>query len=210
MLSSALSAGVLLILAGCASAPLSPVPTMTAGPTTAPVAVTLASIQIGGTALTLIGSDRSTLKQLAYSGNPVLAIAALSKQTGETPAVETLMATQCSSTQKRASWGDGLTLTYSTQTIVGAPAFVVRSDAPKTPGGVVVTTASGFGVGDPISSLIAATPGVVVDGRDTADQYGLSAYFDLDANQSGGVAISDPKTGLVRLLNAPVSRSQDC
>ncbi len=210
VVSAALGAGVLLILAGCASAPLSPVPRATARPIPSPVAVTLASIQISGTALSLIGSDRSTLKLLAYSGDPMLAIAALRTESGETPTFETLVATSCSLTQKRASWGDGLTLTFSTQPIAGAPSFVVRSDAPKTPGGVVVTTASGFGVGDPISSLIAATPGVVVDGRDTADQYGLSAYFDLDANQSGGVAISDPKTGLVRLLNAPVSRSQDC
>lgn len=205
---------VVLVLGGCAPETAAPVATTTSGrsqsPTSTPVAVTLASIQLSGTALTLIGSDRSMLKQLSYSGDPVLAIAALTKESGETPTLETLVATNCSFTNKRASWGDGLTLTYNTKTVDGAPAFVVRSDSPKTPGGVVVTTASGFGVGDPISSLIAATPGVVVDGQDTVDQYGLSAYFDLDSAEIGAVAISDAKSGLIRLLNAPVGRSQDC
>jgi len=203
---------VMLSLVGCAPEPVVPTPTSTAqqSPVPTPTAVALASIQLSGSALTLLGSDGSMIQKIPYSGDPVLAIAALSKESGETPAVETLVATQCSSNQKRASWGDGLTLTYVTDSVDGTPAFVVRSDAPKTPGGVVVTTASGLGVGDPIESLISATPGVVVDGNETIDQFGLSAYFDLDANEVGAVAISDAKSGLIRLLNAPVGRSQDC
>ena len=205
-------ATVMVLLVGCAPETTVPATTAAASPVPSPtlVPVTLASIELGGTALTLIYSDRSLPQQFAYSGDPVLAIAALSKESGETPDVETLVATNCSVTQKRASWGDGLTLTYNTETADGARAFVVRSDAPLTPGGVVVTTASGFGVGDPISSLIAATPGVVVHGQDTVDTVGLSAYFDLDANEIGAVAISDAKSGLIRLLTAPVGRSQDC
>lgn len=212
VVASATLAAVMFMLVSCAPKTTPPAITAAASavpsPTRAPV--TLASIELGGTALTLIYNDRSVPQQVAYSGDPVLAIAALSNKSGETPAVETLVATNCSVTQKRASWGDGLTLTYDTETVVGTPAFIVRSDAPQTPGGVVVTTASGFGVGDPISSLIAATPGVVVHGRDTVDTVGLSAYFDLDANEIGAVAISDAKSGLIRLVTAPVGRSQDC
>ena len=212
VVASAMLATLMFSLVSCA--PKTTVPATTAAASAVPSAtrapVTLASIALGGTALTLIDSDRSVPQQVAYSGDPVLAIAALSKESGETPAVETLVATNCSVTQKRASWGDGLTLTYDTETVVGAPAFIVRSDAPRTPGGVVVTTASGFGVGDPISSLIAATPGVVVHGQDTVDTVGRSAYFDLDANGIGAVAISEAKSGLIRLVTAPVGRSQDC
>ena len=212
VVASAMLATVMVLLVGCAPETTVPATTAAASPVPSPtlVPVTLASIELGGTALTLIYSDRSLPQQFAYSGDPVLAIAALSKESGETPDVETLVATNCSVTQKRASWGDGLTLTYNTETADGAPVFIVRSDAPLTPGGVVVTTASGFGVGDPISSLIAATPGVVVHGQDTVDTVGLSAYFDLDANEIGAVAISDAKSGLIRLVAAPVGGSQDC
>ena len=214
VVASATLATIMFSVVGCASETIPPATTAAASPMPSPTLKTdtLASIELGGTALTLVYSDRSLPQQLAYSGDPVLAIAALSKESGETPAMETIVATNCSVTQKQASWGDGLTLTYDTdaETMVGAAAFIVRSDAPQTPGGVVVTTASGFGVGDPISSLIAATPGVVVHGQDTVHPFGLSAYFDLDANEIGAVAISDAKSGLIRLLTAPVGRSQDC
>lgn len=212
VVASATLAIFMFLLVGCAPETTPPATTTAASPVPSPTLapVTLASIELGGTALTLIYSDRSLPQQFAYSGDPVLAIAALSKEFGEKPAVETLVATRCSVTQKRASWGDGFTLSYNTETVDGAPTFIVRSDAPQTPGGVVVTTASGFGVGDPISSLIAATPGVVVYGQNAVDTSGLSAYFDLDANGIGAVAISDAKSGQIRLLTAPVGRSQDC
>ena len=47
-------------------------------------------------------------------------------------------------------------------------------------------------------------------GQDNVDAFGLSPYFDLDTNEIGAVAISDAKSGLIRLLTAPVGRSQDC
>ncbi|CAN5261464.1 hypothetical protein BH09ACT2_BH09ACT2_21910 [soil metagenome] len=204
---------VALALVGCT--PERPVQVPSSAPTSAtpsasPIAVSLAAIRITGTSLTLIGSDKSVLQQLSYSGDGTLAVAALSKQIGETPSIETLVATTCSNSQKRISWGDGLSVTYVTDAASAGSSFMVRSDSAKTPGGVAVTTASGFGVGDPIQSLISATPDVRVIGQDTAGQLGVEAFFDLDANDVGVVAISDPKTGLIRFLNAPVSVSQDC
>jgi hypothetical protein len=213
VVTSALLAGVILSLVGCAPEPTAPVPSasVTQTPLPTPVPVTLASIQLGGSSLTLIGSDKSTLQKLEYSADPVVAVAALSKEIGETPTAETLASTGCSDNQKRFSWGDGLSLAYSTDTPARSPTvFVVRSDAAKTPSGVAVTTPNGFGVGDPISEMIAATPGVTVIGADTADQLGLEAFFDLNANDVGGVAISGAKTGLITFLTAPVGVSQDC
>ncbi|QNE46998.1 hypothetical protein F1C58_08865 [Glaciihabitans sp. INWT7] len=213
---AAVSVGLALALVGCAAGrpmqapsgmPPSAIP---ATPTASPVAVSLAGIQLTGTALTLVGSDGSVLQQLSYSGDPVLAVAALSKRAGETPSVETLVATSCSSSQKRVSWGDGLSLTSVTGASATGSSFVVRSDSARTPGGVDVTTSSGFAVGDPIQSLIDATPDARVIGQDTAAQAGVEVFFDLDATDVGVVAISDPKTGLIRFLSAPVGVSQDC
>ncbi len=202
-----------LALVGCASGGTVKTPSSTttsATPSASPIAVSLAGIRVTGTGLMLIGSDKSVLQQLSYSSDRTLAVATLSKQTGESPSVETLVATTCSNSQERISWGDGLSITYVTDAASAGSSFVVRSDSAKTPGGVAVTTASGFGVGDPIQSLISATPDVRVIGQDTASQAGVEAFFDLDANDVGVVAISDPKTGLIRFLNAPVSVSQDC
>lgn len=216
IVTSALMVTVILGLVGCGTQPGSKAPS-TATPSgskplsASPGPMPVASIQVNGAALILIGSNASHLQQIAYRSDPVAAVASLSRAIRETPAVETLVATQCSATQKRLSWGDGLTITYSTEIVAGvANSFVVRSDSAHTPGGVKVTAPAGFSVGDPISELIAATPGIRVVGQDTVAQFGLRAYFDLDANEVGGVAISDAKTGLIRLLNAPVGVSQDC
>ena len=56
----------------------------------------------------------------------------------------------------------------------------------------------------------AQTPGVVVRGRDTIDEFQLSAHFDRSAKEIGGVEIPDATSGLIRLLNASVGRCQDC
>ncbi len=208
---AAIVASVVLSLVGCTPEPATTVssPSATSERHT-PVPVILAAIRVTGTGLTLVGSDKSTLQQLSYSSEPVLAVAALRKEIGETPSVETLVASNCSNNRKQISWGDGLSITYTTDTVSGGPVFVVLSGSAKTPGGVKVTTASGFGVGDPIQSLIAATPDVRVIGQDTVSQDGAVAFFDLDANDIGVEVISDPKTGLITFLNAPVGVSQDC
>ena len=222
VIASAIVAIVIFGAVGCATEPGNPasttapprdsqLPRDSQPPSVVPVPVSLASIMMSGTALTLVGSDAARIQQIAYSSDPVAAVAALTAAIGETPTVETLVATTCSRTQKRISWGDGLTVTYNTEPVAGvASSFVVRSDAARTPGGVHVTDPTGFGVGDPIASLIAATPGIKVVGQGTDTHSGIQAYFGLDANGVGGVAISEGKIGLIRLLNAPVGVSQDC
>ncbi len=51
---------------------------------------------------------------------------------------------------------------------------------------------------------------MVVRWQDIIDEFDLSAHFDRNAKEIGGVAISDATSGMIRLLTAPVDRAQDC
>jgi hypothetical protein len=158
-----------------------------------------------------MGSDGSELQRLPYVSDPVVAVAVLTRAIGETPAAETLVATTCSLTQKRLSWGDALSLSYTTEDAADTvKRFTVRSDSADTAGGIAVETTQGFSVGDPVSSLIASAPGAITQGENDPSAFGIRVFYDLDATQNGALADSDPKTGLISIIYAPANVNQDC
>ncbi|WP_394768933.1 hypothetical protein [Lacisediminihabitans sp.] len=176
-----------------------------------PTPVTTATLQVARDGITILGSDGSTLQTVLYKSDPVDAIAAITTRLGEAPATETFAATACSYPLTTARWGRGFSLTYVTDDQSGAAKmFTVRSNSATTSGDVSVETAQGFSVGDPVKDLIAKNPNAVTQGEDDPSVFGIRVFFDLDSDQNGVVADSDPKTLLISIIYAPANVNQDC
>jgi hypothetical protein len=205
-----------LILSGCATPAADSAPQLPASPgkSEAPASSSppvTARILIDGTGLSVIGTDGVVIERVAYTVSPQDAIATLTSAVGVAPTITSIPATSCNLDESRSMWGEALTVTYRVDpTSRGSVQFVVRSDSRTISGRIAVETPEGFGVGDEIKSFAAVAKNSQIEGPDEPGGYGVQVWYDLDAQKNGALAISDPKTGLITLINAPVSVGQDC
>jgi hypothetical protein len=184
-----------------------PRPAASAAPSATPTPDTsTAKIQIDGLGLTFLTKDGTILDRILYSADPEKSVAAIATHLGESPVTEFLPEALYSEATTSSAWGKGLTIRYETdRKPEGSLYFWVSSHASTVGKGISVQTTRGFSVGDLTTALAAGTPGSVVQNWDG----GTAVWFDLDAKENGVLAESEPASGPIESISAPVNIHQD-
>jgi hypothetical protein len=175
-----------MVLAGCAS----PAPASGVGvalgvllATAAGAAPEPATAVIGAHAITVLDQDGDTFGEVVFT-EPGSAAVELLTAVFDAPPVLSRQESDfnCVPAANVAVWDGYFTLAYDIEGAGGAGhSMLARATTRATPGGVLLLTASGFGVGDSVDALVASQPGVAVDSMDWEGKHYSSVHYDVGA-----------------------------
>ncbi|MEO8094554.1 MAG: hypothetical protein ABI632_06440 [Pseudolysinimonas sp.] len=154
-----------------------PKPAKSATPTPTPsVAPVAARVQIDGTSITVMAADNSVILDVPFTTDPATAAAQLTSAIGAEPAVTTTANGLCAVDTTHYAWG-GLWINVPGG-FAAAPGatFIASVRDATTSNGLPVGMPSGQGVGAATTDVLAANPGVPVEGEPAGDSV---VYFDV-------------------------------
>jgi hypothetical protein len=179
-------------------------------PTPSPSRKNVTALQIGGKAITILGSGGVRLGEVSYSVDGENAVRQLADAIGVEPVISDVTAGLCSSSHKLAQWGSGLQLRYAGESIGTPGRFFISSTARESYGQTVVQVDGGSRVGDPIAPVIAMADRANVDHWGEGTQSGTSVWIDLDSTGVGVDVTALPDNGPIVSIAAPLYRLGDC
>jgi hypothetical protein len=157
-------AGTVLAVAAltACTAPAAPddSPSATAAPSTSPESAKVASVVIGGVAISALDAAGSEIDSAPYLGDAETAMNLLNDAFQSLPVLtERVTDSSCLADATIATWGDSFVLEFDKE--FGPPwtTFDVIATGPSV-GDVAVTTQTGLGVGASLADLEASIPGV--------------------------------------------------
>ena len=198
-LAAVLAVASVALLSGCAT---QPAPPTEAGPTADPTpaaeeAAAIATLTIGGTAITALDAEGAVLGSVDYTSAGAAAVEFLSDAFGSDPVVAARPGdSSCLADATQATWGDGaFVLVYDFPELSGQPDGQAVQAVAKaaTVGDVAVTTPEGFAVGQPIAALVTAIPNVGVH-TSADDAFGMQVDYAVVAGTYEDM--TDPDFGM--------------